>query len=104
MWNEIGEPIRMAGSITDITKNKEAETALIRNQLEVRKASQAKSDFLANMSHEMRTPLNAVVGITDFLAQTPLSEEQLALVQRCAKASDGLLRMIEELLLRNNFV
>lgn len=99
MWNETGEPVRMAGSITDITKNKEAETALIRNQLEVRKASQAKSDFLANMSHEMRTPLNAVVGITDYLAQTPLSTEQLSLVQRCAKASDGLLRMIEDLLL-----
>jgi PAS domain S-box-containing protein len=99
MWNETGEPVRMAGSITDITKNKEAETALIRNQLEVRKASQAKSDFLANMSHEMRTPLNAVVGITDILAQTPLSTEQLSLVQRCAKASDGLLRMIEDLLL-----
>jgi PAS domain S-box-containing protein len=99
MWNEMGEPVRMAGSITDITKNKEAETALIRNQLEVRKASQAKSDFLANMSHEMRTPLNAVVGITDYLAQTPLSTEQLSLVARCAKAADGLLRMIEDLLL-----
>ncbi|HEY6084863.1 MAG TPA: ATP-binding protein, partial [Nitrospira sp.] len=45
------------------------------------------------------TPLNAIMGIADYLARTPLNEDQLALVERCTKASDGLLRMIEDLLL-----
>jgi len=99
LWAESGAPIRMAGSITDITKAKVAESALVQGQLELQRASQAKSEFLANMSHEMRTPLNAITGITDFLAQAPLTPEQLALVRRCGKASDSLLRMIEDLLL-----
>lgn len=98
MWTETGAPARMAGSLTDITKAKDAEAAFIRSRLEVQMASRAKSDFLANMSHEMRTPLNAITGIADFLEQTSLSEEQLALVRRCAKAGDSLLRMIEDLL------
>ncbi len=99
MWTDTGIPLRMAGSLTDITKAKDSEAAFIRNRLEVQMASRAKSDFLANMSHEMRTPLNAITGIADFLTQTSLSEEQQALVRRCANASDSLLRMIEDLLL-----
>lgn len=39
-------------------------------------ASQAKSEFLAGMSHEMRTPMNAIVGMSGLLAATPLNPEQ----------------------------
>ncbi len=99
LWSESGQPGRMAGSITDITKAKEAESAIIQSRLELLVAGRAKSEFLANMSHEMRTPLNAIVGITDFLVRSPLSPEQRSLVQRCSKASDGLLRLIDDLLL-----
>lgn len=98
-------PLRVDGQmlfssfIRDITEHKEADAAVLSARLAAEEASKAKSDFLANMSHEMRTPLNAVIGMTEILGQTPLSAEQRALVGRCAKAGDGLLRMIEELLL-----
>ncbi len=39
-------------------------------------ANHAKSEFLANMSHEMRTPLNGMLGIMQFLQETPLTREQ----------------------------
>jgi PAS domain S-box-containing protein len=94
-----GEPLYLLGISEDITERKQVERALLEARVDAEEANRAKSDFLANMSHEMRTPLNAIVGITDFLSQADLSPEQLSLVRRCAKASDGLLRMIEELLM-----
>lgn len=86
------------GVVRDVTMRNAYEEALIKARLAAEEASQAKSDFLANMSHEMRTPLNAVIGLTDFLLRTPLSSEQADLLKRCEKAGSGLLRMIEDLL------
>jgi PAS domain S-box-containing protein len=61
-------------------------------------ANRAKSEFLANMSHEMRTPLNSIIGGTEYLDSSGLSEEQ----QRCLKmihhAGDSLLVLINDLI------
>jgi len=51
------------------------ETRRLQNELEnalkeAQEANQAKSSFLANMSHEMRTPLNAVVGLSELILNT----------------------------------
>ena len=96
--DSLGTPQYLLGISEDITESKEIEVALVKARLAAEEASQAKSDFLANMSHEMRTPLNAIIGLTDFLLRTPLSSEQVDLLKRCEKAGSGLLRMIEDLL------
>ena len=40
-------------------------------------ASQSKSDFLANMSHDIRTPMNAITGITSLLEHDAGNEEKV---------------------------
>jgi signal transduction histidine kinase len=95
---DLGTRRMYMGVVRDVTMRNAYEDALIKARLAAEEASQAKSDFLANMSHEMRTPLNAVIGLTDFLLRTPLSPDQADLLKRCEKASTGLLRMIEDLL------
>ena len=95
---ELGARRMYMGVVRDVTMRNEYEDALIHARLAAEEASQAKSDFLANMSHEMRTPLNAIIGLTDFLLRTPLSSDQADLLKRCEKAGAGLLRMIEDLL------
>ncbi|CAK2900555.1 two-component system, sensor histidine kinase and response regulator [Vibrio crassostreae] len=61
-------------------------------------ASKAKSSFLANMSHEIRTPLNGVIGISEILADTPLTPTQLDYVDTIETSSQLLLSLINDIL------
>jgi PAS domain S-box-containing protein len=71
-----------------------------RNQ-EVEQANRMKSEFLARMSHDLRTPMNAIVGFSDLLAEQgegPLNETQQLFVQRIQAGAKHLLDLISDLL------
>jgi hypothetical protein len=61
-------------------------------------ASEAKSAFLANMSHELRTPLNGVIGVTQLLDQSELSDLQRRHVGTIARSGEHLLTIISDVL------
>jgi signal transduction histidine kinase len=68
---------------------------------EAEEARRLKSEFLANMSHELRTPLTAILGYTYLLhegAEGPLSETQVAAVDKIEGAASTLLGLVEDLL------
>ncbi|GAB5604851.1 PAS domain-containing protein [Sideroxyarcus sp. TK5] len=104
-------------ALTDITKRKQAEEALLqykdhleeevqqrtadlvlaRNAAET--ANRAKSVFLANMSHELRTPLNAILGFSSMLRKDPQLQpghsESLNIINR---SGEHLLTLINDVL------
>ena len=61
-------------------------------------ANDAKSLFLATMSHEIREPMNAVIGMTRVLLDTPLSQEQRDYVVAVLEAGEALVTIINDIL------
>lgn len=62
------------------------------------KANHAKSDFLSSMSHEIRTPLNAIVGFSNGLLETDLTDSARDDVKNIIMASDNLLELVNGIL------
>ncbi|MDR6786542.1 signal transduction histidine kinase/CheY-like chemotaxis protein [Pedobacter africanus] len=60
--------------------------------------SHSKSRFLANMSHEIRTPLNSVVGFSEQLSKSELTDEQADQVEAIRNSSEMLLALVNEIL------
>ena len=61
-------------------------------------ASRAKGDFLAKMSHEIRTPMNGVLGISELLSYTELSEKQSYYNKMIINSGKTLLAIINDIL------
>ena len=75
-------------------QNKEIERLLN----EARQASRFKSEFLANMSHEIRTPMNGILGMTDLVLTSDLTEEQREYLVTARESADSLLRILNDVL------
>ena len=61
-------------------------------------ANKAKSDFLANMSHDIRTPMNAIVGITSLMDHEKVSDKLHDYIEKVQLSSRHLLGLINDIL------
>jgi PAS domain S-box-containing protein len=93
-----GKPYRWIGTNIDVSLQKKAEFDLKIAKEEAEAANKAKSQFLAVMSHEIRTPLNGVIGFTDLLSKTPLTEVQKQYCDNANTSGKALLGIINDIL------
>jgi signal transduction histidine kinase/ActR/RegA family two-component response regulator len=82
------------------------QTRVIQQQLEeaqvlterAEAANRTKSEFLANMSHDIRTPMNGIIGMTDFVLQSDLTGDQQECLEVVRSSADSLLNLINDIL------
>lgn len=97
-YNYLGEVDGIMVSTQNITPIIEQREELKKAKQEAEQGSVAKSEFLANMSHEIRTPLNGVIGFTDLVLKTELSETQEQYLNIVNQSANGLLNIINDIL------
>ena len=73
-------------------------TQLNNARVEAENASRAKSEFLSNMSHEMRTPMNAIIGMTTIAQTSDEKERKDYCLVKIESASVHLLGVINNIL------
>lgn len=93
-----GLPLRVHGTVLDITERKRVEEELRQAKLNAEAALKVKSEFLAKMSHEVRTPMNAILGFTDIMLEEGLSAEHREYLGMIRSSGDALLGIIDSIL------
>jgi len=61
-------------------------------------AIRVKLAFFANISHEIRTPMNAIMGFTQLMHETDITQQQSYYLQQIKGGGDTLMRLIDALL------
>ncbi len=103
MFVDLGENSYFQATLADITgfveaeheQQKKLEDAMVR----VEEANNAKTQFLSSMSHDIRTPMNAIIGMTT-LAPKHLEDQEYMknCLNKMALASNHLLTLINDVL------
>lgn len=83
---------RRTGQLT--RANKELE----KQRKKAEAANMAKTEFLARMSHEIRTPMNSIIGFTEMMLDTGLSEEQMDYAKTINRSGDALVSILDDIM------
>ena len=62
------------------------------------RANEEKSDFLSSISHDIRTPLNAIIGFTDFALQSDEPDTARSYMEKVKSSADLLLALVNDVL------
>ncbi len=91
--------IRYICCTTDLTKEKQTQKAIEEAFLNVQKANEAKKEFLSHMSHELKTPINAIIGMTQIASNSLVDTEKVSIcLEKINFSSKKLLTLINNIL------
>ena len=87
------------GELTGIVVLSHDNTEIYSANLRAEAATRAKSSFLANMSHEMRTPLNAVIGLSELaLGANSLNKDLEDKLEKIHTSGITILNLVNDIL------
>lgn len=91
----------VSGEAAQARSQREQAARLARANEELERAVQAKDEFLASISHELRTPMTAILGLSEMLldeASGPLTDAQRSALTTLDMSARHLLELINDLL------
>jgi len=98
LFTDSGEIVSSVVMMHDITEIRRAQEHAEKARIEAEDASRAKSSFLSNMSHEMRTPMNAIIGMTAIGREAQNTSRKDYCFGKIEEASTHLLGVINDVL------
>ncbi|GIU92527.1 MAG: hypothetical protein KatS3mg011_1433 [Acidimicrobiia bacterium] len=84
--------------IRDVTHIVQLERSLEEKTRQAEAANQAKTLFLARITHDLKTPITAVLGMSELLLEQPLDAETREFVETIRRAADSMLDLVNQLL------
>ena len=84
--------------VRDVTGHIEMEQSLSDARMKAERSAGGRAQFLATMSHEMRTPMNAIIGLSHLALRTDLDDRQRDYISKIHDAGTGLLGIINDVL------
>ena len=97
LFNSAGDLEGFCGTDRDITARKITEEALLQAKQSAEEASRVKSTFLAKMSHEIRTPMIGIIGFSELLESTDLTDIQRKYLATINESCDTLMVLIDDI-------
>ena len=113
VWDSADRAVRMAGSLTDLTKQKQEEAVLERYTAEIQRANETlriaeaearkavvkRDQFLAMLSHELRNPLSAIMSGVGVLDHTDADHETVTSARQIIRRQvHHMSRLLDDLL------
>ncbi len=95
---QIGATPYLVDTFVDISMQKALEKNLQEAMLAAEAANSSKSEFLSRMSHEMRTPLNAIIGMTQISEKVTEVDKLKGCIDTIKLSSKHLLGLINDIL------
>ncbi len=92
------DEVTFMGNMSSLFTHTLLNNELHKAKQEAEEATRQKSAFLANMSHEIRTPMNGILGMTDIILDSKLSEQQRSHIEIIRSSGDALMSLINDIL------
>ncbi|WP_255463405.1 ATP-binding protein [Microbulbifer sp. YPW1] len=94
-----GEPVRVLGTLQDITASKKKQLKLEQELRRLKRESVDRADLISSLSHELRTPLNAILGYSQLVElDQSLNPDQRRRLAEIRKAGQHLLHLAGDVL------
>ena len=88
----------VAHRIPTFFERKRVEQELQAARRKAEESDRMKSQFLTNISHELRTPMNALIGMTELVLDSPLESKQRDNLNTVLESSELLMGIIDQIL------